>query len=107
VSSFGKGASDEAKVTAENTKEVGGEAAGAAKDIAEDVKKACEGKAKQKVYGGCGEICGRMSVSGSPLPRVQFHGGLVELGRDALWRAQVELEDIKNSLKGYLKPGQP
>jgi hypothetical protein len=32
VSNFGKGASDEAKVTAENTKEVGGEVADAAKD---------------------------------------------------------------------------
>jgi hypothetical protein len=32
VSNFGKGASNEAKVTAENTKEVGGEAADAAKD---------------------------------------------------------------------------
>jgi pentatricopeptide repeat protein len=88
----------------ERAAEIGGEAADAAKDTSEDVKEACEEKAKRKVHGGCSEICGRMSVSGSLFPRVQFHGGLVELGRDALWRSEwSKLANIMVSALGRLR----
>jgi pentatricopeptide repeat protein len=92
----------------ERAAEVGGEATNAAKDTSEDVKEACEEKAKRKVHGGCGEICGRMSVFGSLLPRVQFYEGLVEwsklasimintLGR--LGKVEIALDVFDNAQK--------